>query len=110
MFKSLKSAWFVRMLSSAHCLPNSIFELMLLFGTAFTIDDPAFEMTAIEYPGVDNDISPSALTAIWTGASIAIIVVVVRTFTQAKIVGRVGIDDYLMILSLVRSLIEWDQL
>ncbi|KAL5326353.1 hypothetical protein ACEPPN_004037 [Leptodophora sp. 'Broadleaf-Isolate-01'] len=63
-------------------------------------------MTAIEYPGVDNDISPSALTAIWTGASIAIIVVVVRTFTQAKIVGRVGIDDYLMILSLASALLN----
>ena len=49
----------------------------------------------------DINIGPSAVIAGWVEASIAIIIVAARTYTQARVVGRIGVDDYLMILSLV---------
>jgi len=52
----------------------------------------------------DINIGPSAVIAGWVEASIAIIVVGARTYTQARVVGRMGIDDYLMILALVTVL------
>jgi hypothetical protein len=49
----------------------------------------------------DINIGTSAVIAGWVEASIAIIIVAARTYTQARVVGRIGVDDYLMILSLV---------
>jgi hypothetical protein len=49
----------------------------------------------------DINIGPSAVIAGWVEASIVIIIVAARTYTQARVVGRIGVDDYLMILSLV---------
>lgn len=49
----------------------------------------------------DVNIGPSAIIAGWTEASIALIIVSMRIYTQAKVVGQFGIDDYLMILALV---------
>jgi hypothetical protein len=54
----------------------------------------------------DINIGPSAVIAGWVEASIAIIVVSARTYTQAKVVGRMGVEDYLMILALVRILLS----
>jgi hypothetical protein len=50
----------------------------------------------------DINIGPSAVIAGWIEAGIAVIVVTARTYTQAKVVGRMGVEDYLMILALVR--------
>jgi hypothetical protein len=55
----------------------------------------------------DINIGPSAVIAGWVEASIAVIVVIARTYTQAKVVGRMGAEDYLMILSLVRILLTF---
>jgi hypothetical protein len=51
----------------------------------------------------DVNIGPSAVIAGWTEASIAVIVVTARTYAQAKVVGRMGVEDYLMIAALVRA-------
>jgi hypothetical protein len=52
----------------------------------------------------DVNIGPSAVIAGWVEASIAIIIVAARIYTQVKVVGRVGVDDYLMVLALVSIL------
>jgi hypothetical protein len=49
----------------------------------------------------DVNIGPSAVIAGWVEASIAIIIVSARIYTQTRVVGRVGLDDYLMVLALV---------
>lgn len=49
----------------------------------------------------DINIGPSAVIAGWIEAGIAVIVVTARTYTQAKVVGRMNIEDYIMILALV---------
>jgi len=51
--------------------------------------------------GPDVNIGPSANIAGWCEATVAFVVVVLRLYTQIKIVGRVGLDDYLMIAALV---------
>ena len=53
----------------------------------------------------DINIGPSAVIAGWIEAGIAIIVVTARTYTQAKVVGRMGIEDYIMIAALVGSIL-----
>jgi hypothetical protein len=62
----------------------------------------------------DINIGPSAVIAGWVEASIeasiAVIIVTARTYTQAKVVGRMGAEDYLMILSLVRILLTFTSL
>jgi hypothetical protein len=50
----------------------------------------------------DVNIGSSAVIAGWVEASIAIVIVIARIYTQAGVVGRMGVDDYLMILALVR--------
>ncbi|PMD64179.1 uncharacterized protein K444DRAFT_482016, partial [Hyaloscypha bicolor E] len=54
----------------------------------------------------DINIGPSAVIAGWVEASIAVIVVIARTYTQAKVVGRMGAEDYLMILSLIIAMLN----
>jgi hypothetical protein len=51
----------------------------------------------------DNNIGPTALAANWTEAGVALILVVLRMFTQIFIVGRIGIDDYLIVLAQVST-------
>jgi hypothetical protein len=51
--------------------------------------------------GPNVNIGPSANIAGWCEATVAIVVVALRLYTQIKIVGRVGLDDYLMIAALV---------
>jgi hypothetical protein len=46
--------------------------------------------------GPDVNIGPSAAIAGWCEAGVAIIVVGLRTFTQAKIVGRVSLTGMLL--------------
>lgn len=54
---------------------------------------------------MDNvNIGPKVLVANWTEAGIATVVVCIRMFTQIKVVGRVGIDDYLILLALVSNI------
>lgn len=54
---------------------------------------------------MDNvNIGPKVLIANWTEAGIATVVVCIRMFTQIKVVGRVGIDDYLILLALVSNI------
>ena len=54
---------------------------------------------------MDNvNIGPKILAANWTEASIATVIVCIRIFTQIKVVGRVGIDDYLILLALVSNI------
>lgn len=56
---------------------------------------------------MDNvNIGPKVLVANWTEAGIATVVVCIRMFTQIKVVGRVGIDDYLILLALATGLIN----
>ena len=55
----------------------------------------------------DINIGPSAVIAGWIEAGIAVIVVAARTYTQAKVVGRMGVEDYLMISALVRILLSF---
>jgi hypothetical protein len=51
----------------------------------------------------DINIGPSAVIAGWIEAGLAVIVVTARTYTQAKVVGRMGVEDYMMILALVHA-------
>ena len=61
------------------------------------------------YYTMDNvNIGPKILAANWTEAGIATVVVCIRMFTQIKVVGRVGIDDYLILLALVSNI--WSSL
>ncbi|PMD47082.1 hypothetical protein L207DRAFT_606140 [Hyaloscypha variabilis F] len=54
----------------------------------------------------DVNIGPSAVIAGWTEASIAVIVVTARTYAQAKVVGRMGVEDYLMIAALIVAMLN----
>jgi uncharacterized membrane protein len=49
----------------------------------------------------DINIGPSAVIAGWVEASVAVVIVALRTYTQARVVGRIGLDDYIMIAALV---------
>jgi hypothetical protein len=51
--------------------------------------------------GPHDNIGPSAVIAGWCEASVALIIVGLRIWTQAVVVGRLGIDDYLMVAALV---------
>lgn len=59
----------------------------------------------IPYPGPDVNIGPLALGLNWTEASLAMIVVGLRFYTQAKVVGKVHFDDWLMLFALVCHLL-----
>ena len=55
----------------------------------------------VPYPGPDVNIGGLALGLNWTEASLAIIVVALRFYTQARIVGRIHFDDWVMLFALV---------
>ena len=75
--------------------------VVLVFVTTSTLESfnrkRSSNMAEVQAP--DVNIGPSAAIVGWCEAGVAMLVVGLRAYTQAKIVGRVGLDDYLMILS-----------
>lgn len=54
-------------------------------------------------PPPTEDRGPMFLEANWIGVSFATLVIVARIFTRVKVVGRLSLDDYLMVVALVRG-------
>lgn len=81
-------------------------QIIYHFASLHRTKDPLKMATAMQ---PDVNIGPSAVIAGWVEAGIAVIVVTARTYTQAKVVGRMNVEDYLMILALVRSPLELDE-
>lgn len=44
---------------------------------------------------------PMINAVVWIGAGVALLLVLLRLFTRAKIVGKVGLDDYVMVFAMV---------
>jgi hypothetical protein len=86
---------------------STLFQIIHIFASLHRTKNPLKMATAM-LP--DINIGPSAVIAGWIEAGIAVIVVTARTYTQVKVVGRMGVEDYLMILALVRAPLELDDL
>jgi hypothetical protein len=51
----------------------------------------------------DVNNGPPVVVANWTEAAIAIIVVALRLYTQARVVRKVHVEDYLIVAALVQT-------
>ena len=55
-------------------------------------------------PGGDQNKAPMLAAVMWSEATIAIVVVILRMYTRARLVRKVGWDDWIMLFTLVRAI------
>lgn len=59
----------------------------------------------MDYAGTD-DLGPAVLSVAWVFAGISILIVAARFYVRIWIVRKLGIDDYIILLTLVSLLLN----
>lgn len=66
----------------------------------------SFIMSLVVPPGMDltEDKGPLFVAVFAAGLAVALVTVILRLWVRIKLIGKVGVDDYIMTVSFVRLL------